>query len=123
MVFDDRQNPYSWQSPQTMEGGRDSESLILKMQYISNVLFLLGSGVALSAASISLREYQSEQFDATPDENGIDGEVPVPVGLDEPNDNPGSNPNPDTNTITMMAQQMEAMQQQIIDLERRLEDR
>ncbi|WP_211202238.1 hypothetical protein [Salicibibacter cibarius] len=107
-MFDDRQpyaSEYGQQSSQPMSGVRDSESLILKMQYISQVLFLLGSGISLSAARIALRELQ--QFDATP--------------LDEPNPDP--NRNPDTDAITMMAQQMEAMQQQITELERRLEDR
>ncbi|AXF55561.1 hypothetical protein [Salicibibacter kimchii] len=100
--------------------------MILKLQYISQVLFVLGSGVSLSAASIALRELQSERFDTSPDENGLNGEAPLPVGLDEPNLNNtdfSSNSNPDTETIVKMAQQMEAMKQQIAELEHRLEDR
>ena len=53
----DRQQP-----PQIMgDDEQDSESLIVKLEYLGQMLAVLGEGLQFSASSIALRELQREQ--------------------------------------------------------------
>ena len=118
MMFDGRKrvnsslsSMYGRQQPPQILGDdeQDSESLIVKLEYLGQMLAVLGEGLQFSAASIALRELQREQATEDNDENGINGDVPLPVA--------NSNSNSDTDA------KIEALQQQLADLERRLDDR
>ncbi|WP_211202237.1 hypothetical protein [Salicibibacter cibarius] len=123
MVFGGRKRSYSsmygWHPPQTQTTNeeQDPESLIVKLEYFGQLLAVLGEGLQFSAASIAYRELQREEVTEDPDENGINGDIPLPTGLDEPNGNPNSSSNSDTDA------KIEALQQQIAELERRLDKR
>ncbi|QQK80709.1 hypothetical protein HUG20_12930 [Salicibibacter cibi] len=119
MVFGGRKRSYSsmygWQPPQTTndEEEQDSESLIVKLEYVGQLLAVIGEGLQFSAASIALRELQREQATEDADENGLNEDAPLPTGLDQPN----GNPNSDTDA------KIASLQQQIVELERRLDER
>ncbi|WP_160112422.1 hypothetical protein [Salicibibacter kimchii] len=109
----------NWQPPQTANEDQDPESLIVKLEYFGQLLAVLGEGLQFSAASIAYRELQREQVTGEPDENGLNGDIPLPAGLDAPNDNPNASPNANADTDA----KIEALQQQLADLEQRLKER
>ncbi|WP_343069413.1 peptidoglycan bridge formation glycyltransferase FemA/FemB family protein [Geomicrobium halophilum] len=102
--------------PPTPRSDQDSESLIIKLEYFGQLLATVGESLQFLGASIAFRELQQEQVQEQLQSDNA--EIPLTLGLDEAN----NNPNPDSHSISGLQEQVETLQQQITELERRIQD-